>query len=227
MERAMVLGGSGALGTAVCRALLTAGYETHATAGSQRSGDALRNDANLGGLRVHVADLTQDADTDELFKGVGPLAALVSTIGGFTMGPIAELTGEAIDAMVTLNIKTTLLGLKAAHPHLKASQNGATVALVGAKSALTGGAGVALYSATKAAVVNIALSAADEWKADGISVNAVLPSIFDTPANRQAMPAANFSLWPKPEEIADVAAFLVSKKGRIVSGGVIPVYGSS
>lgn len=224
LPKALVTGGSGALGRAVCSALVGAGYEVHASTTSAKHG--LGEAAGLEEVRVHVADLTDEDDVAGMFEEVGlPLAALVATVGGFAGGPLAEIAAADIDQLTALNLKTTVLTLKGAYPYLKANPGGAGVVLVAARSAVQGGPNAALYSATKAAVVNFALSASREWKRDAISVNAILPSTMDTPANRRSMPDADFSLWPKVEEVAQVAAFLVSEKARIISGGAIPVYG--
>ena len=222
--KAFVTGGTGALGKSVSRALLRDGYETHASVRSSDHG--LGDDPELKDVVVHVADLTDESDAARVFEEVGgALAALVSTVGGYASGPLAEITAADIDRLTTLNFKTTALILKSAYPYLKENPGGAGVVLVGARSAATGGPRASIYAATKAAVTNLALSAAREWLQDGIAVNAIVPSTMDTPANRAAMPDADFSRWPTTDEVADVAAFLVSDKARIVSGGAIPVYG--
>ena len=224
--RAFVAGGSGALGKSVSRALVEAGYEVHASAGSEDHD--INDTAGLEGVHVHIADFTVEADTALVFGDVGaPIHALVSTVGGYRGGALAEVTTADIDQLVALNLKTTLLILKSAYPYLKQGPGGAGVVLTAARGAVEGGPGSALYSATKAAVVNLAMSAAREWAEDGISVNAILPSTMDTPANRQAMPKADHTKWPTTDQVADVAAFLVGEKGRIISGGAIPVYGQA
>jgi NAD(P)-dependent dehydrogenase (short-subunit alcohol dehydrogenase family) len=222
--KAFVTGGTGALGAAVCRALLDAGYETHAA--TIERDPASPAEPGLEKLHVHVGDLTQEADAGRVFRDVGgPLAAVVATVGGFTSGALADVTAGEIDQLTALNLKSTILTLKYAYPSLKQRPGGAACVLVAARGAHTGGPGAALYSATKAGVANLALSASQEWMKDRISVNAILPSIFDTPRNRADMPDADFSLWPKPDEIAHVVRFLVSEQARIISGGAIPVYG--
>ena len=222
--KAFVAGGTGALGLSVCGALLRSGYETHASARSSDHG--LSDDPKLKDVIVHAADFTDEAGAARVIEKVGgPLAALVSTVGGYAGGPLAEISAADVDKLTTLNFKTTALILKSAYPYLKENPGGSGVVLVAARSAGTGGPRAAIYAATKAAVANLALSAAREWLQDGISVNAILPSTMDTPANRAAMPDADFSRWPTTDEVAEVAAFLVSEKARIVSGGAIPVYG--
>jgi len=222
--RAFVAGGSGALGRSVCRALLRAGHEVHASATSTAHG--LDEEPELAGVTVHVGDLTREDDTKRLLDEVGgPLTALVSTVGGYAGGKVAAIDAKHFERMIDLNLKTTALVLATAHPYLKESPNGAGVVLVASRAAVEGGPGAALYGASKAAVVNLALSAAREWLEDGIAVNALLPSTMDTAANRAAMPDADFSRWPSTDAVADVAAFLVSERARVVSGAAIPVYG--
>jgi NAD(P)-dependent dehydrogenase (short-subunit alcohol dehydrogenase family) len=223
VRKVLVTGGTGALGTAVCQALLDAGYETHA---STKRHHEVHNEPGLEKLRVHLGDLTREADTERVFRHVGvPLAGVVATVGGYVGGALADVTASEIDQLTALNLKSTILTLKAAYPGLKQNPGGAACVVVAARSAHTGGPGAALYSATKAAVANLALSASQEWMKDQISVNAILPSIFDTQRNRADMPDADFSHWPTPQQIAAVVEFLVSERARVVSGGSIPVYG--
>lgn len=224
--KAFVTGGDGALGMAVCRALIEDGFETHA---SSRSPDhRIHATPGLESVLVHIGDLTSEAEALRIFEkvdGPGPLAALVATVGGYSGGPLAEVDAAQIDKLTNLNLKTTALTLRGAYPRLKESPTGAGVVLVAARSAVTGGPKAAIYAATKAAVVSLAVSASAEWLEDGISVNAILPSTMDTPANRRSMPGADFSRWLTLEQVAGVAAFLVSEKARVISGSAIPVYG--
>ncbi len=225
--KAFVTGGDGALGMAVCRALVEEGFETHA---SSRSPDhRIHATPGLESVLVHIGDLTSEAEALRMFEedGPGPLAALVATVGGYSGGPLAEVDAAQIDKLTNLNLKTTALTLRGAYPCLKESPTGAGVVLVAARSAVTGGPKAAIYAATKAAVASLAVSASQEWLEDGISVNAILPSTMDTPANRRSMPGADFSRWPTPEQVAGVAAFLVSEKARVISGSAIPVYGGA
>lgn len=225
-RKALIAGGTGALGVSVARALRDAGYGVHVTAESAASGDRFAASADAAGVTVHVADFTKTSEVRRTLAAVGaPLGAFVTTIGGFAGGPLSSLDDDTLDRLMTMNLKATIVGLREAYAYLKQQRGGASAVVVGAKSALAGGSGVALYSATKAAVVNLAYSLAQEWLADGVTVNAILPSTMDTPANRAAMPDADFSRWPTTDEVAGVVSFLVSEKARIVSGGAVPVYG--
>jgi NAD(P)-dependent dehydrogenase (short-subunit alcohol dehydrogenase family) len=223
--KALVTGGTGGLGTDVARVLRDEGYDTHVTASSSSSAERFRKAEDTARITPHSVDFGQPGGVAQAFAGIGgPLAVLVATIGGFSTGPLSEITDEEVDYLVGINLKSAIITLREAYPYL-IENGGAGVVLVSARSAVTGGAGVVAYSATKAAVVNLALSTAHEWLEHGISVNAVLPSTMDTPANRAAMPGAEFDRWPTTRQVADVIAFLVSDRARIVSGGAIPVYG--
>lgn len=226
--KALVTGGTGALGTSVADTLNAAGYQVHVTSMFPDEVERLRAPLKAKGITVHLANMDREAEAAGVLSAVGgPLAALVSAIGGWAGAPLASVTEKELDDLVSMNFKTAALTLKAAYPYLKQNPGGAGVVVVGVRGALTGDPGSAMYAASKAAVVNLAYSAAQEWLADGISVNAILPSTMDTLANRKAMPDADWSRWPSTQQVADVIAFLVSEKARIVSGGAIPVYGRS
>ena len=217
--KALVTGGTGALGEAVAATLLEAGYEVHVTS---RHADS----ESPEGIKTHHANLADESDVTRVFERVGgPLAALVAALGGFRGGPLASVTAKEIDDLTGLNLKSTVLTLGKAHPYLKQNPGGAGVVLVAARGAVLGGPGGAVYAANKAAVASLALSAAQEWVEDRISVNAILPSTMDTEANRRDMPDADFTRWPSTRQVAEVVAFLVSDKARIVSGAAVPVYG--
>ncbi len=224
--KALVTGGDGALGSEVGRVLREAGFEVHVTALNAEMAASFAEKPENQGLTVHVADLLDFDGTKQLMDEVGaPLGALVATLGGFLGGPLAALTEADVDRLISLNLTNVLYTLRHAHPLLEAHPGGARVVLVGARGAVTGGSGAALYSATKAGVANLALSLSQEWLEDGIAVNAILPSTMDTAANRRDMPDADFSRWPTTREVAEVVAFLVSDAARVISGGAIPVYG--
>jgi NAD(P)-dependent dehydrogenase (short-subunit alcohol dehydrogenase family) len=224
--KALVTGGTGALGGSVTRALAAAGFQVHVTSETDEDARRFKGLPGFRGVPVHTVELTDPAAVRRILKKVGgPLAAMVCCAGGYEGGPIAETPPEQIDTLIRMNLKSAIVALREAHPCLKRSPNGAAVVLIGARGALKGGPGSAVYAATKAAVANLALSLGEEWLDDGITVNAILPSTMDTPANRRAMPDVDPSIWPKTEQVAGVIAFLVSERARIISGGAIPVYG--
>ena len=168
--KALVNGGTGFLGLAVAQTLRDAGYETHVTALPEEASRFTKSPEGRG-LTVHPANLADDHEVRRLFQEVGgPLGTLVSTVGGFTGGALSSVTVEDIDKLTTMNLKTAILVLREGYSYLKQNDGGAGVVLVAARGAVLGGPGSAVYSATKAAVANLALSAAQEWLEDGIDL---------------------------------------------------------
>jgi NAD(P)-dependent dehydrogenase (short-subunit alcohol dehydrogenase family) len=126
--------------------------------------------------------------------------------------------------MFAVNVKTALFASRAAIPFLKQSGQGRIIN-IGANAALKAGAGMGAYAASKSGVHRLTESLAEELKADGITVNAVLPSIIDTPANRADMPKADFATWVSPRALAEVILFLASDAGAPITGALLPVTG--
>ncbi|MEX2598890.1 MAG: SDR family NAD(P)-dependent oxidoreductase [Dehalococcoidia bacterium] len=150
--------------------------------------------------------------------------ALLNVAGGFRFGPAVEEIDEADwDSMMQLNLKSAFLCIKHALPYMKTQQYGRIVS-VSARPGLYGAAMLAPYAVSKGGVILLTQSTAAEVKDLGITANAVLPSVVDTPANREAMPDADFSKWVAPEDLAEVMLFLASQEARAVSGAAIPVY---
>ncbi len=225
IPRALVTGANGALGMVVSEVLLGAGYEVHATVRDEAGRSAFPSELRAR-LIVHVGDLSAGSDVKRVFDEVGtPLAALVATVGGFLGGTFAEIDEDAIDFQYRLNLKSSILTLRHAHAALAAQPGGAAAVLVANRPALSSGPGVAVTTAMKAGIVSLVKSVADEWKPLGIRVNAIAPSIMDTPDNRRSMPDADHSRWPTTRQVAEVIHFLVSDAGAIVSGATLPVFG--
>jgi NAD(P)-dependent dehydrogenase (short-subunit alcohol dehydrogenase family) len=226
--RALVTGGNGNLGEAVSRLLLRSGYEVHVTVHDAQTRASFAYGLMKEGLHVHVADLTRVEDCERLAKEIGgPLEAVVATVGGFVSGPFKDIDPAVIDQQYALNLKSTLLTLRYAHPLLAASPNGSSVVLVANRPALSSGPNLAVTSAMKAALVHLAKSLCAEWAADRITINGVAPGIMDTQQNRRDMPDQDPKKWPTPVEVAEVILFLLSNAGAIVSGTFVPVYGRS
>ncbi|MGZ5419471.1 MAG: SDR family oxidoreductase [Solirubrobacterales bacterium] len=225
----LVAGGTGALGRAVLAELIEQGATVVSTWRVEAERDAV---AEQFGDRVALveADLSTDegaAGAVEAASANGPLAGLVNLVGGFAAGgrwheePIGTL-----EKMLALNLLTAGRMCRAALPSLLEG-GGGTIVCVGAKHALepfpTGGA----VSISKAAVLALVRALDVEYRSDGVRVNAVLPNMIDTPANRAADPDADTSTWVAPEEIARVICFLCSTASSPISGALVPVYGKS
>ena len=145
--------------------------------------------------------------------------------GGFHMGePVHATPAHAWDFMMDLNARSFIHMAAAVAPHMRRQQRGSIVA-VGAAGGLKGGASMGAYAASKSALMRLVESMSAELRDDGINVNAVLPSIIDTPPNRGAMPDADFSRWVAPEALAEVIGFLASHAARAVHGALVPVLG--
>ena len=150
----------------------------------------------------------------------GRLDALINIAGGFAFEAVAEGDPRTWQHMYALNVLTALNASRAAIPHLAASAS-ARIVNVGAMGALQAGAGMGAYAASKAGVHRLTEALAAEWKGT-ITVNAVLPSIIDTPANRASMPKADFAKWVTPQELAEVILFLLSDAASAVTGALLP-----
>ena len=218
---AAITGGHGALGRAVVEAALAAGWTVAVI--DHASGHVVPD----GVLEVGGVDLTDAAQAKGAIEAVvahyGRLDALLNIAGGFVWSPV-EGDGDEFDKMHALNVKTTLNASRAALPHLKASTEGRMVN-VGANGAIKAGHGMGAYAASKAGVHKLTEALAEELKADGVTVNAVLPSIIDTPTNRADMPSADFSAWVTPADLAAAILFLASEEARAVTGALLPVTG--
>jgi NAD(P)-dependent dehydrogenase (short-subunit alcohol dehydrogenase family) len=155
------------------------------------------------------------------------LDALVNTVGGYAGGiPLWQLEPEVLERVLNLNLRASFALAKAVVPPMIARKSGAIVN-VAAKAAWDHAAGASAYAASKAAAVALMDSLAADLLGTGVRVNSILPSIIDTAANRSAMPKADFSKWPKPEDIAEVVLFLASDEARVIHGASIPVFGNA
>lgn len=155
----------------------------------------------------------------------GHIDILVNTVGGFRAGqPLHETGIDQFDFMINLNARSTWIACQSVIPHMLAKGSGKIVN-VASRVSLAGGATLAAYSASKAAALRLTESMAAELKSKGINVNAVLPSVIDTPQNRKDTPNADFSRWVTPAALTDVILFLASDAARAIHGAGIPVYG--
>ncbi len=218
----IITGVLGALGTVVAEQALARGARVagidHAPAKTPATADRIA----LGG--VDLADATQAKQAvDAAAAHFGKVDALINIAGGFTFETVAGGDTANWQRMYALNLLTALNASKAAIPHLAASGS-ARIVNVGAMGALQAGSGMGAYAASKAGVHRLTEALAAEWKGK-ITVNAVLPSIIDTPANRVSMPNADFAKWVRPQELAEVILFLASDAASAITGALIPVSG--
>jgi len=224
-----IAGGTGGLGRALSLAFLQQGALVTVTYVVQQEFDELKQAAAAAAprLRGQLADVTDVAVVGALVARHGAPDVLVNAVGGYAGGaPLWETQADVLDRMLALNLRSGYALARAVVPAMLAQKHGAIVNIA-ARAALDHPAGAGAYAASKAAALALLDSLAGDLKGTGVRVNTVLPSIIDTPANRKAMPAANFALWPKPEDIARVVLFLCSAQARVIHGAAIPVYGDS
>ncbi len=183
------------------------------------------------GATVHVAERPavqrdDEASTVAFYGALPPIWASIHLVGGFAMKPIAETSLADLESQWRLNAATCFLACREAVKSMRRG-GGGRIVNVAARPVLQPAPGMLAYVAAKASVAAITQSLAAEVLAEGILVNAVLPSIMDTPANRASMPKADFDTWPKVEEVAQAVAFLASPDNALTSGTLVPVYGKA
>jgi NAD(P)-dependent dehydrogenase (short-subunit alcohol dehydrogenase family) len=222
----VITGGAGALGTAVVTALVGAGAFCHVPCFNEA-------EAQRFPLRDHkqvtltiAGNLADEAGVERAYQGIAPLWASIHIAGGFAAAPLRDMSLALLRQQIDMNYVSCALCCRAA---VRAMSGGGRIVNVAARAALEwrSGAGMVAYTASKTAVAALTAALAEEVAKDGILVNAVAPSIMDTHANRQAMPKADFALWPKVEEVAATIVFLASPDNRVTRGAIVPVYGKS
>jgi NAD(P)-dependent dehydrogenase (short-subunit alcohol dehydrogenase family) len=227
----VVAGGTGGLGRAVSLAFLEEGARVVVTYRSEDEFGALRLAAGETAARLlgREVDVTDEAAVSKLAESAldGRLDVLVNTIGAYAGGlPLWQTEAGVFNRMLDLNLRSGFVLSRVFVPLLLKQGRGAMVN-VSARAATDHAAGAGAYAASKAASVAMIDCLAADLKGAGVRVNSVLPSIIDTEANRKAMPGADFTKWPKPEEIARVVLFLCSEDAGLIHGASVPVYGSS
>jgi len=220
----IVTGGSGALGQATIRVLLDAGAIVVTTS-------AHHPKSHDPGLRFAI--VAADVATEEGAASVvrhatdthGALHILINIVGGYAGGPtVAETDLATWRKQYELNATTAFLMARAAIPVMQTHGWGRIIN-VASRAARTAPAGLAAYASSKSALITLTEALANEGRDHGITANAILPSVIDTPANRTAMPESDFATWVRPEQIGQVIRFLASEESGIISGAAIPVYG--
>jgi NAD(P)-dependent dehydrogenase (short-subunit alcohol dehydrogenase family) len=234
----LVAGGTGGLGRAVSLAFVESGARVIVT--FQRPGDLdeLKKAASASlvaadgaSLDGNAVDVTDEAAVAKLVDGIverhGRLDCLVNAVGAYAGGvKLWEMETKFFEQQLALNLRSGFV-LARAVARVMVKQGSGAIVNVASKAAVEHAAGAAAYAASKAAAVAMIDCLAADLKSTGVRANSVLPSIIDTPANRKAMPKADFAKWPKPEEIARVILFLCSDGAKLISGASIPVYGDS
>lgn len=199
--RVLVTGASGALGQAVCRRLKDSGHDV------------------IGLRGVDLSDPAKaQAAIDDQTKG-GGFDGVVNIAGGFTWETVLDGDVQSWDRMWAMNLKTALNTCRAAVPHLS---DGGAIVNIGAAASARASAGMGAYTASKSAVARLTEALADELAPRAIRVNAVLPGIIDTPANRKDMPDADVSAWVTTDELANIIRFLLSPESSAINGASIP-----
>jgi NAD(P)-dependent dehydrogenase (short-subunit alcohol dehydrogenase family) len=228
----IVSGGTGGLGQSVSLALLREGAKVVVTYLFQEEFEQLKSKTAPGqSLEGYNLDVTNPAQVSQLIEQVvgasGRLDGLVNTVGGYAGGiALWDLEPDVFDRMLALNLRSGYILARAAVPVMLKQKGGAIVDVV-AKAAIDHSAGASAYAASKAGALAMIDSLAADLKGTGVRVNSILPSIIDTEANRRAMPHADFTKWPKPEDIAKVILFLLSDDAKLIHGAAVPVYGDS
>ena len=222
----VITGASGVLGSAVAKAAAERGarvalidFADHAEVLKDCGPDALM----LGGVDLTDA-VAASAAIDAVADRFGGLDALINVAGGFKWETLENSLMVGWHRLFLMNVQTAANSSRAAIPYLRRSAAGRIVN-IGANGALKAAAGMGPYAASKAGVHALTESLAEELKADGVTVNAVLPSIIDTPTNRADMPKADFASWVSPSELAAAILFLASEEASAITGALLPVTG--
>ena len=229
----VVTGGTGALGRAVTEAFVKTNASVFVSYIIPQEVTVLKNQLGPDQNKVSMieCDLMKESSVSGLvgtvLRQADRIDVLANVVGGYAGGPAIHETEEKdFDFMLNLNLRTAFLISKAVLPSMIEHKQGKIVHIA-SRTGLKGEATVGPYSISKAGVIRLTETIAEEVRDYGINCNCLMPSVIDTEANRMAMPDADFSKWVKPEEIARVILFLCSEDAKIINGAAIPVYGQS
>jgi NAD(P)-dependent dehydrogenase (short-subunit alcohol dehydrogenase family) len=215
----LIPGGSGALGRVVVSVCMTAGARVWT---ADRDPGPSQGQSHM----AMKADVTNEADcrrlVEEVIRKEGRLDALVNVVGGFASGRLVDTELSVWNRMWTVNLTSAFLLSKAVVPTMVERRTGRIVHIA-ARAALEPFPGAAAYIVSKAGLAALIRALSTELAGSGVTVNGVLPSTIDTPANRAAMPEADPSTWVRPESIAQLIAFLVADAGSQLNGALIPI----
>lgn len=222
----VVTGAFGSLGMATSKALAKRGARVALIDSSPLSGVKIppMDDAFvLGDTNIASYEVAREV-MSSVVAHYGEIYGVVNVAGAFRYAPVEGAEIDTWDYLFTANLKTAFVSSKAALPHL-VDHGGARIVNIGAAVAAKGVQGLGPYAASKSAVARLTEALADELKDRAVTVNAVLPSVIDTPINREMMPDADFTRWVTPQAVADVIAFLLSPQAGAINGALIPVSG--
>lgn len=221
-KHVVVTGGTGALGISVVEHLLARGAHCWIPCFMEIDGDL------EGRERVHQfanVDLAQEAAVKEFFSTPPSVWASIHVAGGFAMAGVCETSFADFERMWLMNTASCFLSCREAVARMRETNGGGRIVNVAARPAVEPVGGMLAYTTAKAGVASITQCLAAEVSAEGIAVNAIIPAIMDTPANRASMPDADHASWPKTEDIAATIGFLISPANSATSGTLVPVYG--
>jgi len=227
-KQVLLTGGTGGLGLGVTPAILAQGAEVTIPYSKSQDIERLKNfvpPADFERIQFVPANLTDESSVESLIRRLERVDVLIHLVGGFAMGKTHEYSFTDWQRDIDLNLNTTFLVCK--HSLRKMLEHGyGRIVTVGSRGAVQPGGQLASYCASKAGVVALTQAIADETKGTNITANVVLPSVIDTPQNREAMGVENASQWVKPESLAQIICFLASEAAQDVRGAAIPVYGN-
>lgn len=228
---ALITGGTGGLGGAVTRAFLDRGCATVVTYVIEAEAEQMRRDfPEIGGrLTLDYVDVTDAGAVGKLVAGIrdrhGRIDYLLNLVGGWGGGPpVHETSDEDFERMLTMNLRTAFVCSRAVLP-IMIARNFGRIVNISSRTARQVAAGQAPYAIAKAGIITLTEALALETSDHDINVNCVLPSVLDTPANRGAMPDADFAKWVRPDQLAAILAWLTSPEAAPINGAAIPVYG--
>jgi len=217
----VITGGSGALGQVVVPAFVNAGAKVIVMGHHSATATAV-----IQGVQIVTADVTDESDVrrciEAMLEKAGRIDALINLVGGFAMGRVVETNLSLWQRMLTMNLTAAFLLSKAVLPHMLQQRTGRIVH-VAARAAVEPFPGAAAYVVSKAGLVALIRTLAIELTGSGVTINGLLPTTIDTPANRKSMPDADPSKWVNPKSIADMLLFLVSDEASQTNGALIPL----
>ncbi|WP_066377253.1 MULTISPECIES: 3-oxoacyl-ACP reductase FabG [unclassified Anabaena] len=227
-KQVLLTGGTGGLGLGVTPAILAQGADLTMTYRNPKEVERLKEilpPADFARIQFIPTNLEEESSVDNLISRMGRVDVLIHLVGGFSMGKTHEYSFYSWKREFDINLNTTFLTCK--YSLQKMLENGyGRIVTVASKAAVEPAGQFAAYSAAKAGVVALTKAIADETKGTNITANVILPSVIDTPANRQAMGTENADKWVKPEAIAQLICFLASDAAKDIRGAAIPIYGN-